>query len=244
MNSDDIKEKLETISNKYSLDLILKKNQNNGISVFGYFTRDILNPDQAKNIEEAIKEAIIIDNVIVLDLFNISGAEMMKISNDCEVLYQKNSDDFESFKTLAWKIWIEERDYLINPNQFDCWNILKKKIELNENYEEFFPQEGEVWMSSLGKNIGREQNGIGNYFSRPVLIIKKFNGEIFWVVPLSSKQKSLDFYYNFTDEGGEKVSIILAQLKLISVKRLNRRLYNLSNEHVRKIKTKLKDFIV
>ena len=106
--------------------------------------------------------------------------------------------------------------------EYDIWNGLKKKIqfendELNLNY---FPQEGEVWMSSLGKNIGHEQNGSGDNFSRPVLVIKKFNNHMFWCIPLSTKQKSFDFYFNFTDPNNEKVSVILAQLKLISVKRL------------------------
>ena len=90
--------------------------------------------------------------------------------------------------------------------EYDIWNGLKKKIqfendELNLNY---FPQEGEVWMSSLGKNIGHEQNGSGDNFSRPVLVIKKFNNHMFWCIPLSTKQKSFDFYFNFTDPNNEK----------------------------------------
>jgi len=52
-----------------------------------------------------------------------------------------------------------------------------------------FPKSGEVWMCTLGQNLGREQNGGPRDFSRPVLVIKKFNNEIFWVVPLSTKTK-------------------------------------------------------
>ena len=57
---------------------------------------------------------------------------------------------------------------------FDQWNELKKKIEAEKNNPEKFPKEGEVWMSNVGRNIGFEQNGSGDNFSRPVLIIKKF----------------------------------------------------------------------
>ncbi|MCX6755318.1 MAG: type II toxin-antitoxin system PemK/MazF family toxin [Candidatus Nomurabacteria bacterium] len=127
--------------------------------------------------------------------------------------------------------------------EFDNWNNLKKKINVEENKPDRFPKEGEVWMSSLGKNIGYEQNGSGQNFSRPILIIKKFNNHMFWVVPLSTKQKDFDFYYNFTDVDNNQVSAILAQLKLLSVKRLKRKLYELSDEQLKEIKDKLKKFL-
>ncbi|PIR41937.1 MAG: hypothetical protein COV30_00955 [Candidatus Yanofskybacteria bacterium CG10_big_fil_rev_8_21_14_0_10_37_15] len=107
-----------------------------------------------------------------------------------------------------------------------------------------FPKEGEVWMSSLGKNIGFEQNGSGGNFSRPILVVKKFNNHMFWCASLSTKQKKFDFYYNFTDPNGEKVSVILAQLKLVSVKRLKRKLYDISNNDLVKVKDELRGFLV
>jgi mRNA interferase MazF len=110
---------------------------------------------------------------------------------------------------------------------FDDWNNLKKKIEEDEIDPNKFPKEGEVWMSNLGRNIGYEQNGSGDSFSRPVLIVKKFNNHMFWVVPLSTIQKKFDFYFNYTDPHSEKVSAILAQLKLLSIKRLKRNMYSL-----------------
>lgn len=104
--------------------------------------------------------------------------------------------------------------------EYDEWNKLKQEIQSDGDLINIFPQEGEVWMSSLGRNIGFEQNGSGNNFSRPLLVVKKFNNHMFWCVPLSSKQKSFDFYHNFIDPNEQKVSAILAQLRLISVKRL------------------------
>jgi mRNA interferase MazF len=127
--------------------------------------------------------------------------------------------------------------------EFDIWNELKKKIHLIESEPTYFPQEGEVWMSSLGKNIGYEQNGSGDNFARPVLVVKKFNNRMFWCVPLSTKQKRFDFYYNFTDPNGQKVSAILAQLKLVSVKRLKRKLYEIAPDLLAEMKEKLRDFL-
>jgi mRNA interferase MazF len=128
-------------------------------------------------------------------------------------------------------------------SDFDSWNELKKNINISEDKPTKFPKEGEVWMSSLGRNIGFEQNGGGDNFSRPVLIIKKFNNNMFWCVPLSTKQKNLDFYFNYLDLNNKKVSIILAQMRLTSVKRLRRKLYELDIENFKEAKFRLKAFL-
>lgn len=128
-------------------------------------------------------------------------------------------------------------------NDFDIWNELKKKIDGNQNQPDRFPKEGEVWICSLGRNVGFEQNGSGNNFSRPILIIKKFNNHMFWGVPLSTKQKIFNFYFNFTDPNNLKVSAILAQMRLISVKRLKRKLYNISQEQLYEIRQRLRSFL-
>ena len=98
-------------------------------------------------------------------------------------------------------------------------------------------------MSSIGKNIGYEQNGSGDNFSRPLLVVKRFNNHMFWCIPLSTKQKKFDFYFNFTDPNNEKVSVILAQMKLVSVKRLKRKLYAIPPNTLVEIKEKLKKFL-
>ena len=61
----------------------------------------------------------------------------------------------------------------LNLSSKYSWNKIKKKIDLEQKSCKY-PKEGEVWMTSLGRNIGFEQNGSGDNFSRPVLIIKKF----------------------------------------------------------------------
>lgn len=126
---------------------------------------------------------------------------------------------------------------------FDSWNELKKKIDSIRNWPDKYPKEGEVWMSDLGLNIGSEQNGGGDNFSRPVVVVSKFNNQIFWCVPLSTKQKNLTFYFNYCDPQGVKVSAILAQMRLLSVKRLRRKMYDMTQLQLEEIKEKLKSFI-
>jgi mRNA interferase MazF len=127
--------------------------------------------------------------------------------------------------------------------EFDAWNEIKKLIDRSGDQPERFPKEGEVWMAAIGKNIGFEQNGGKPTFSRPILIIKKFNNHMFWAVPLSTKQKNIDFYRNFTDPNSRHVSVILAQLKLVSIKRLRRKLYDMPRDCLHEIRGKLKTFL-
>jgi len=128
-------------------------------------------------------------------------------------------------------------------NDFDKWNKEKQKLDEEDYSTENFPQPGEVWMCVVGKNIGFEQNGSGENFSRPVAVIAKFNNKMLWVVSLSTKQKEFNFYHNFTDPNNQKVSAIIAQLKLVSSKRLKRKMYNLSEVDFKNILQKIKSFL-
>ena len=60
---------------------------------------------------------------------------------------------------------------------------------------------------------------------------------------LSTKQKDFDFYFNYTDPNSKKVSAILAQMKLVSVKRLKRDIYVIPKKLFDEIKKKLKSFL-
>ena len=128
-------------------------------------------------------------------------------------------------------------------DDFDRWNKLKKELQLLPDEPSLYPKQREVWMCSVGKNIGFEQNGAGESFSRPVLVVKKFNNKMFWVLPLSTKQKSYDFYFNFIDPNGLKVAAILAQLRLISIKRFRRHIYEFDPSSFEVVKHRLQSWL-
>jgi mRNA interferase MazF len=128
-------------------------------------------------------------------------------------------------------------------NDFDRWNEIKKRLASDAALPAAFPKSGEVWMCTLGKNLGREQNGGSSDFSRPVLVVKKFNNEIFWVVPLSTKQKALDFYFNFSDPNGAPVAAVLAQLRLVSINRLRRDIYLLPPMLFNEVRARLRSYL-
>jgi mRNA interferase MazF len=123
---------------------------------------------------------------------------------------------------------------------FDRWNEVKKKV--SSFNREVYARDSEVWMTYFGKNLGSEQNGSGNLFLRPVLIIKKVSNNLYFVIPLSSKLKNNNSYLKFTDNQGRQASMIMCQVKVISSKRLRRKMYKLNSIEFKSIKDKVFNF--
>lgn len=105
---------------------------------------------------------------------------------------------------------------------FDKWNI--KKQEINIRNELVLFHEREIWWCSVGVNIGYEQDGKNELFERPVLVIKKFNRDVLWVLPLTRSNKQGGYYYSTSIPESSGSVIILSQLRLISSKRLLRKM--------------------
>lgn len=120
------------------------------------------------------------------------------------------------------------------------WAKLKIRLDLKDKGIMF--GEREIWWASLGMNIGFEQNGKNETFERPILILKKFNLDLFWMLPLTSKEK-IGKYYFFVEYKGEKSYVILSQIRLISNKRLLRKIRMLPKKEFDEIKKKIKKFL-
>ncbi len=112
---------------------------------------------------------------------------------------------------------------------FNGWNNRKKNIEGIKHSLDF--QEGQIWWCSIGLNVGEEQDGKNSLFERPILVLKKFNHKICWVLPISSKNKLGRYYYSIVDND-ISYTILLSQLKLISAKRFRRLIKRISGETV------------
>jgi len=126
--------------------------------------------------------------------------------------------------------------------KFINWTKLKFKIHICKNINFYF-KERDIWWASLGINIGYEQDGKNKEFERPVLVLKKFNKDMLWILPLSSKVKDNKFYFT-TRYNNKNFSIILSQLKLISSKRLTRKIRILPKNEFSQIKEKIKNFLL
>ncbi len=101
---------------------------------------------------------------------------------------------------------------------FDRWNGLKKSIDVVSRGVYFY--EREIWWAHLGVNVGYEQDGTGKVFERPVIILKKYNPDVFLCVPLSTTKKTGTYYFSVGDVEGKQATAILSQLRLLDSKRL------------------------
>ncbi|MFA6297030.1 MAG: type II toxin-antitoxin system PemK/MazF family toxin [Candidatus Paceibacterota bacterium] len=125
---------------------------------------------------------------------------------------------------------------------FKEWGEKKTSVEKIE-HRPFF-HEKEIWVCHLGLNIGFEQDGKGEDFVRPIVIIKKFNNQIFWGIPLTkSVKRESPYYFNFSFTPEILSSAILSQIKLTDSKRLGRMIGRISQKDFSELTKKLKDLI-
>ncbi|MFA7252609.1 MAG: type II toxin-antitoxin system PemK/MazF family toxin [Candidatus Paceibacterota bacterium] len=120
---------------------------------------------------------------------------------------------------------------------FDKWNEKKKSIHWTNQPTIF--HEREIWWCALGVNIGFEEDGKNENFERPVLIIKKFNRHVAWIIPLTTQKHNDVFHYQLKTS---KTFIILSQQTSISSKRLVRFIEKISEDEILFIFELLKSF--
>lgn len=121
---------------------------------------------------------------------------------------------------------------------YDAWNEVKKFNSIG--HRPYF-KEREIWWTSLGLNIGDEEDGKGKVFMRPVLVVKKFNTNIFLGCPLSKIIKPSNKYYCAISLPAGERSVIISQIKLHDAKRFKERIAVCSVQDFEKIKKALRD---
>jgi mRNA interferase MazF len=124
-----------------------------------------------------------------------------------------------------------EKDYI-------KWN--SSKVNINNNGINRFYKPREVWWCALGENIGFEQDGTGEDFDRPVIVIRPFSKNVCWVIPLTTSQKKNIYHFDLGQIDGKKVAAIISQLRLVDTKRFIDRLAVLDESVFNKLKESVK----
>jgi mRNA interferase MazF len=127
-------------------------------------------------------------------------------------------------------------------NKFNNWNKNKILIEKSE-YNKIFSQ-WEIWYTKIWKNVWYEEDWKWKTFSRPVLIFKKFNRNIFYGIPLTSVKKENIFHYSFDWKTWKISYAILSQMRLIDWKRLEEKIWYITFSDMKKLKEQLKKLIL
>ena len=127
---------------------------------------------------------------------------------------------------------------LLNMDKnFDDWNNKKKALESKE--VEILFKTGDIWWCSVGLNIKEESCGKGDTFRRPVLVLKKLSKKSFIGIPLSTKKKEGTWFCDISILQ-ETQYVLLYQIRMFSVNRLQRRLTTLDDKDFLRVKEKLK----
>ncbi len=123
---------------------------------------------------------------------------------------------------------------------FDQWNKLKKELDSKERILNF--KNREIWWAHVGLNIGHEENGKGDTYKRPVLIIRKFSNRLFWGLPLTTQIKD-KYYYHKIEFKNRKQCVMLSQFKIFEAKRLTVRMGTIGKIQFKEIKRILSDMM-
>ena len=101
---------------------------------------------------------------------------------------------------------------------FDKWNE-KKKIIHDSNEGKLYHTR-ELWWCSLGVNVGSEQDGSGEKYDRPVLILKGLSKQTCIILPLTSSSEKHKMRIPIGKVQNEKASVIISQIRVVDTKRL------------------------
>lgn len=119
----------------------------------------------------------------------------------------------------------------------------KKTIINNKTESDIFFSEREIWWTSIGSNIRYEQDGKHEDYSRPVLIIRKFNQYIFYAIPLSTTDKRGPYYHEFQYRDDIKSVALLSQMRVLDSSRLIKKDGKLNKTTFREIRDELVNII-
>lgn len=100
---------------------------------------------------------------------------------------------------------------------FDTWNEIKKKTDSEEPR---LYTVREIWWCRFGVNIGTEQDGRGEKFLRPALILRGFGPDACLVVPLttSARVHKLRPSIGLVEEKEARAN--MSQMRVIDTRRL------------------------
>lgn len=125
---------------------------------------------------------------------------------------------------------------------FDNWIKRKKDCHYAIKAPPIF-KERDIWWVAVGVNVGFEEDGKSDKFIRPVLVVKKFNREIFLGVPMSTKSKNNKYYVPVTVKGNT-VSVMTSQIRVFSSKRILYKLAEIDDGDFKRILVALQEFFV
>ena len=123
------------------------------------------------------------------------------------------------------------------PKKFDGWIEKKKDCHYRSAKPPMF-KERDIWWVSIGVNVGFEEDGKHDKYLRPVMVLKKFNRDLFLGIPMSTKIKNNPYYVKVT-VNDQPVSVLISQLRVFSAKRIEDKLAEIDTNDFKKVRGKV-----
>jgi len=104
---------------------------------------------------------------------------------------------------------------------FDRWNNAKKKT--NAEHPRLYTVR-EIWWCRLGVNVGTEQDGKGDWYVRPCVILRGFGPGACLVVPLTKSPRKHPLRVPVGLVGGLQACANLSQIRVVDTRRLEEKI--------------------
>ncbi|MEK7144335.1 MAG: type II toxin-antitoxin system PemK/MazF family toxin [Patescibacteria group bacterium] len=123
---------------------------------------------------------------------------------------------------------------------FDQWNEVKKRT--HAEHPRLYTVR-EIWWCALGVNVGTEQDGKGEWYVRPSVILRGFGPDACLVVPLttSSREHALRVPVGLVE--GFEARANLSQIRVIDTRRLTRKICFLGKDEYAKLRKAARDML-
>ncbi len=102
--------------------------------------------------------------------------------------------------------------------KFDIWNSQKNEIHKLELHR--WCHTSEIWWCVMGENIGFEQDGKGERFLRPVVVLWSFGRYTVWIIPLTTSLKENLYHIDIGIVMNKQAFAISTQIRLVDTKRM------------------------
>lgn len=121
---------------------------------------------------------------------------------------------------------------------FDGWNEEKKQTE-SETARLYTVRE--IWWCQLGVNVGSEQNGKGERFLRPCVIVRGFGADACLVIPLTTSPKEHRLRMPIGAVQDKEAKANLSQLRIVDTRRLVEKVGFLNKDVFEELKRRIRE---
>jgi mRNA interferase MazF len=117
--------------------------------------------------------------------------------------------------------------------EFDRWNRVKK---ITDAERPRFYTVREIWWCRFGLNVGTEQDGKGDWYVRPCVILRGFGPDACLVVPLTTSPRTHPLRIPIGRVEEKSAHANLSQIRVVDARRLEQKIGFLDEEIFAKLR--------